>query len=142
MKILMASADQDNRALVVLAFKNLNAANSIDFVTTVEELMEYITTRIDSGRKLPDLLLFGLTVKDRDVISEIQIDSRLSNVKVVIFSIHVNDDLDLPNLNAKVYKASGLEELNWILNEICDGLVRKQGWQYSAAPSVRTAVLA
>jgi CheY-like chemotaxis protein len=142
MKILMASADHENRALAVLAFKELNAANALDFVATIDELMDYLEIRANSKDELPDLLLMGLDMNERDAIREVKAHSKLSNIKVVTFSIHSeHKNMHATNSEEKIFNTSSADELSWILKEICDGLVTKEGWRYSVGPSLKSASL-
>jgi hypothetical protein len=138
MKILMVSADHNDKVLAVLAFKNLNAANSIDFVSSVNELMDYIAARIERTLDLPNLVLVDLSKNESDATHAIRANSKLSNLRLITFStqsisaksMKMNDATEQPMYESKA------EELDWILKEICNGLKTKDGWQYSIKPSL------
>jgi len=144
MKILMITTNHNDKVLAVLAFKELNAAISIDFVTTVKELIEYIDLRDTSIYDFPDLIVVGLDLDEWDVMRKVIANSKWANVKMVTFSTHSQRDVTYQQsakTNTKGCGTSNLNELNWILKEICGVLMTKEGWQYSVGPSSRTTAL-
>jgi hypothetical protein len=138
MKILMVTADHNDKVLAVLAFKNLNAANSIDFVSSIDELMDYIAARTNSTLDLPNLILVGLNQRERDAAYEIRANLKLTGLHVITFSTRsINaSHLRMNDATANTKSESNSEELDWILKEICNGLMTKDGWQYSIKPAL------
>src|ERR1043165_5380175 len=89
MKILMADNDTDDRLLAALAFKNLNLAHSLDFVTNGQELLDHLNALVDSNRRLPNLILLDLNMPKmdgRDALREIKANPKLKHLDVIIFS--------------------------------------------------------
>jgi hypothetical protein len=125
MKILMASTNNDDKAQVVLEFKKLNFAHVVDFVDTVDELHVYFTLRSDSKRELPNLLILDSSMEKSLKLTKLH--SNLKELDVVLYTTHSTS-----TKNGITYRTS--DELKWILQEICGGLARKQGWHYSIKP--------
>lgn len=138
MKILMTDDDSDDRLLALVAFKRLNVAHSIDFVTNGQELLDYLKTRLGLNRELPDLVLLDLNMpkKDgREALQEIKSHPRLKHLDVIIFSTS-NSEKDKAltlALGARKYivKPADQDELKDIFQQICNDLVTKPGWRYS-----------
>lgn len=138
MKILMTDDDSDDRLLALVAFKKLNVAHSIDFVTNGQELIDYLTTRLELNRELPDLILLDLNMpkKDgREALQEIKSNPKLKHLDVIIFSTSDSEkDKKLTlGLGARKYivKPANQGELKQIFLQICNDLVTKPGWRYS-----------
>ena len=137
MKILMTDDDSDDRLLALLAFKKLNAAHSIDFVTHGQELIDYLSSRVDSPRELPDLILLDLNMPKKDgrqALKEIKANPKLNQLDVIIFSTSNSEKdkkyaLDL-GARSFIVKPSNQDELTDIFRNICDDLVAKPGWHY------------
>jgi two-component system, response regulator len=137
MKILMTDDDSDDRLLALLAFKKLNAAHTMDFVTHGQELLDYLSSRVDSPRELPDLILLDLNMprKDgREALKEIKAHPKLKQLDVIIFSTSFSekDKKYALDLGARdfIVKPSNQDDLTDILRNICDDLVEKPGWHY------------
>jgi CheY-like chemotaxis protein len=138
MKILMTDDDSDDRMLAMLAFKSLNMAHSIDFVTNGVELLDYLHTRVSSKRELPDLILLDLNMplKDgREALMEIKADKDLKHLDVIIFSTSSseNDKQSTLNMGAKSYivKPPNQEDLIMIFKNLCQDLETVPGWRYA-----------
>ncbi len=142
MKILMVTTDHNDKVLAVLAFKNLNAANSIDFVSTTDELMDYIAVRSSSKMEMPNLVLVDIQSNGRNVSRELRANSTLAGLNVITYSTQVfnKKSLHLEDVKEQDSNASRVEELDWILKEICSGLQTKDGWQYSIKPSLSSVM--
>ena len=141
MKILMTDDDYDDRLLALIAFKKLNAAHSIDFVTNGQELINYLTSRLDLKRELPDLILLDLNMplKDgREALQEIKSHPDLKHLDVIIFSTSNSEkDKNLTlGLGALKYiiKPADHVELREVFMQICNDLITKPGWRYSIDP--------
>lgn len=141
MKILMTDDDYDDRLLALVTFKELNVAHSIDFVTNGQELIDYLITRLNLNRELPDLILLDLNMpkKDgREALLEIKHHPKLKHLDVIIFSTsNSQQDMDYTlGLGARKYivKPSAQEELKKIFLEICNDLVTIPGWRYAIEP--------
>ena|SRR6478736_3654473 len=142
MKILMTDDDSDDRMMALFAFKKLNAAHSLDFVTNGQELIDYLNLRINSGGELPDLILLDLNMpkKDgREALAEIKSDPRLNKLDIIIFSTSSSQkDRDYTlGLGARkfIIKPTGQNELVKLFREICEELSIRPGWRYSFAKS-------
>ena len=140
MKILMTDDDSDDRLHALLAFKKLNAAHSMDFVANGQELIDYLTLRIDSSRELPDLILLDLNMPKmdgREALARIKAHAKLKHLDVIIFSTSASekDKNYTMNLGARDYieKPDNQKELIEIFRKICVELVAKPGWHYSIA---------
>ena len=138
MKILMTDDDSDDRLLALVAFKKLNVAHSIDFVTNGQELLNYLKTRLGINRELPDLILLDLNMpkKDgREALQEIKSHPRLKHLDVIIFSTSNSEkDKELTlALGARKYivKPTDQDELKDIFQQICNDLVSEPGWRYT-----------
>jgi len=138
MKILMTDDDYDDRMLALVTFKKLNVAHSIDFVTNGQELIDYLITRLQLKRELPNLILLDLNMpmKDgREALKEIKSHPKLKHIDVIIFSTSSSErDKEFTmNLGARKYivKPADHEELKNIFMEICDDLENKPGWRYA-----------
>lgn len=141
MKILMTDDDYDDRLLALFTFKELNVAHSIDFVTNGQELIDYLITRLNLNRELPDLILLDLNMpkKDgREALQEIKDHPKLKHLDVIIFSTSSSpqDKEYTLKLGARKYivKPAGQEELKNIFMQICNELVNKPGWRYTIDP--------
>lgn len=138
MKILMTDDDYDDRLLALVAFKELNGAHSIDFVTNGQELIDYLTTRLALKRELPDLILLDLNMpmKDgRETLQEIKGHPKLRHLDVIIFSTS-NSQTDREftlGLGAREYivKPPDQDKLKDVFMQICDDLITKPGWRYA-----------
>ena len=137
MKILMTDDDSDDRLLALLAFKKLNAAHSIDFVNNGQELIDYLLSRLDSNRELPDLILLDLNMPRKDgrqALKEIKSHPKLKQLDTIIFSTSPSetDMKDMLELGARRYivKPTKQEDLIEIFRTICDDLVARHGWHY------------
>lgn len=142
MKILMTDDDYDDRLLALIAFKNLNAANSIDFVTDGLELIDYLLTKLDLKQQLPDLILLDLNMPKKDgrtALREIKGHPKLKHLDVIIFSTsNSQQDKELSlGLGAREYivKPVDQNELEEIFSQICDDLLTKPGWRYAIESS-------
>ena len=94
MKILMTDDDSDDRMMALLAFKKLNAAHSIDFVTNGQELIDYLNLRINSGGDLPDLILLDLNMpkkNGREVLQELKQHPVFKSIPVVVYTTTKNE---------------------------------------------------
>jgi CheY-like chemotaxis protein len=138
MKILMTDDDYDDRLLALFTFKELNVAHSIDFVTNGQELIDYLISRLNLNRELPDLILLDLNMpkKDgREALQEIKDHPKLKHLDVIIFSTSSSQqDMDYTlGLGARKYivKPAGQEKLREIFMDICNDLVTKPGWRYT-----------
>ncbi|HWA34367.1 MAG TPA: response regulator [Cyclobacteriaceae bacterium] len=138
MKILMADNDTDDRLLASIAFKKLNMAHSLDFVTDGQELMDYLYARLKNKRPLPDLVILDLNMPKKDgrvALKEIKSNEQLKHLDVIIFSTstYERDMTYTLGLGAKSYivKPTDYNELIEVFRAMCDGLVTKPGWQYS-----------
>ena|SRR5450631_3683939 len=137
MKILMTDDDSDDRLLALFAFKKLNAAHSIDFVANGQELIDYLTSRVDSNSELPDLILLDLNMPKKDgrvALKEIKSNPKLKHLDIIIFSTSTSEKdkkytLDL-GARSYIVKPSNDDELIEIFRKICDELVAKPGWHY------------
>jgi CheY-like chemotaxis protein len=137
MKILMTDDDSDDRMLAMLAFKSLNLAHSIDFVTNGVELLDYLENRLAANRELPDLILLDLNMplKDgREALKEIKENDKLKHLDVIIFSTSSseNDKRNTMRLGAKSYivKPPSQDDLVDIFKNLCEDLETKPGWRY------------
>lgn len=137
MKILMTDDDSDDRLLALLAFKKLNAAHSIDFVTNGEELIDYLNVRVNSGSELPDLILLDLNMPKmdgREALKLIMADPKLKQLEILILSTSTSekDKQYVLSLGARGYiiKPTNQTELIEIFRKICDDLAAKPGWHY------------
>jgi CheY-like chemotaxis protein len=138
MKILMTDDDSDDRMLAMLAFKSLNLAHSIDFVTNGVELLDYLHTRVSTKRELPDLILLDLNMplKDgREALMEIKADNALKHLEVIIFSTSSseNDKQSTLSMGAKNYivKPPNQDDLIMIFKNLCQDLEAVPGWRYA-----------
>ncbi|MEQ1585903.1 MAG: hypothetical protein ABL895_08505 [Cyclobacteriaceae bacterium] len=135
MKILMVDNDSDNRLFALFAFKDLNVAHSMDFVSNSDELSDYFTRRLSSNSQLPDLVLIdsNLSKDDKlDSLISIRSNPRLKHLKTIAFSISTanrNSSLNV-NESGELVGFSKEDELVWIFKEIRDELVDKPGWEY------------
>ena len=134
----MTDDDSDDRMLAMLAFKSLNLAHSIDFVTNGVELLEYLEARLVLGRELPDLILLDLNMplKDgREALKEIKEHEKLKHLDVIIFSTSSseNDKKTTLDLGAKHYivKPPSQDDLVLIFKNLCHELESKPGWRYT-----------
>jgi CheY-like chemotaxis protein len=141
MKILMADNDTDDRLLSSIAFKKLNMAHSLDFVTDGQELMDYLYARLKNKRPLPDLVILDLNMPKKDgrvALKEIKSHEQLKHLDVIIFSTSTYErDMEYTlGLGAKSYivKPTDYNQLIEVFRAMCDGLVTKPGWQYSIQP--------
>ena len=137
MKILMTDDDSDDRLLALLAFKKLNVAHSIDFVNNGQELIDYLLSRLDSKRELPDLILLDLNMPRKDgrqALKEIKAHPKLNQLDTIIFSTSPSerDMKDMLELGARKYivKPTKSEDLIEIFRLICDELTARPGWHY------------
>lgn len=137
MKILMTDDDSDDRLLALLAFKKLNAAHSIDFVTNGEELIEYLNVRVNSGSELPDLILLDLNMPKmdgREALKIVMADPKLRQLDILILSTSTSekDKQYILGLGARGYiiKPTNQTELIEIFRKICDDVEAKPGWHY------------
>lgn len=144
MKILMTDDDSDDRLLALLAFKKLNLAHSLDFVENGEDLMEYLLSRANSDRELPDLILLDLNMPKmdgREALRLIKSNPKLAHLDIIIYSTSASeiDKKYSEDLGAKRYitKPSNQNELNWIFKSICDELGEKPGWRYTVEKPIR-----
>ena len=143
MKILMATEDYDDRIVALLEFKKLNAAHAVDFVTSGDELMEYLTSRADRKGELPDLLLLNSNIHrkiGKDPLWTIKANARFRQIDVVVFSTYSSLKEEVSNWKDGVMplsKTSDPDELIWIFREICDCLMTKAGWHYQIRPTTR-----
>lgn len=138
MKILMTDDDSDDRMLALLAFKSLNLAHSIDFVTNGVELLDYLYARVSNKNELPDLILLDLNMplKDgRDALKEIKANDNLKHLDVIIFSTSSSeyDKRTTLRLGARRYivKPANQEDLITIFKDLCEELEAMPGWRYS-----------
>ncbi len=136
MKILMVDNDSDNRLFALFAFKDLNVAHSMDFVSNSDELSDYFTRRVSSNSQLPDLVLIDSNLSKDDKIDSlinIRTNQRLKHLKTIAFSISTASRNSSMNVNERgeLVGPAKDEELVWIFKEICDELVDKPGWEYS-----------
>jgi len=135
MKILMVDADSDNRLFALFAFKDLNVAHSMDFVSNSVELADYLVRRLKTDSELPDLVLIDSKLNENDRINsliEIRSNPRLRHLKTIVFSIATaksNSSLNV-NESGQLIHSSKDEELVWIFKEIRDELVDSPGWEY------------
>jgi CheY-like chemotaxis protein len=140
MKILMVDCDSNNRLLALFAFKDLNVANSMDFVGNDNELVQYFHTRLESNSKLPDLVLIDSNLKksdEFDPIERIRSNPKLEHLNTIAFSIVSSANGSSPDSKEKDDFAGSdyQDELEWVLGEICDVLTTKSGWEYQIKPS-------
>lgn len=138
MKILMVSTEHNDKVMAVLAFKDLNVANSIDFISTIDELIDYLTIRTYAKINLPDLVLVDLDTNRIEVNQELLANAKEAGLNVITFSTHSysNKNLYLNTMPEQPERQSYTDELDWILKEVCYGLQTKEGWQYSICPAV------
>lgn len=135
MKILMVDNDSDNRLFALFAFKDLNVAHSMDFVTNSDELSDYLATRLSSNSELPDLVLIDSNLHKNDNIDsllKIRSNPRLKHLKTIAYSISTassNSSLNVKEIGELVGSSKD-DELVWIFKEIRDELVDKPGWEY------------
>lgn len=125
-KIIIADDDPDDRNLASIAFKELNMMHSVDFVTDGQELIDSLTTKINSNHTLPDVILLDLNMPKKDgrvALKEIKSHPELKHLNIVVFSTSsAKEDIDYTmNLGAKNYiiKPSGYIELVAIFRSIC-----------------------
>lgn len=135
MKILMVDNDSDNRLFALFAFKDLNVAHSMDFVSNSNELSNYFAARLGSNSELPDLVLIDSNLNKNDKIDsliEIRSNPKLRHLKTIAFSISTANSNSSLNVNesGELVGSSKDDELVWIFKEICDELVDKPGWEY------------
>ena len=142
MKILMTDDDSEDRFLALFAFKKLNAAHTIDFVSNGEEMLDYLTMRLNSNSELPNLILLDLNMPKmdgREAMKQIKANPKLSGIEIIIFSTSMSEkDKKLTlDLGAKdfIVKPNNHDELINIFRKICDGLVTKPGWHYFIEPA-------
>lgn len=126
-KIIIADDDPDDRNLASIAFKELNMGHSIDFVTDGQELLDYLTTKVNSNHTLPDVILLDLNMPKKDgrvALKEIKAHPDLKHLNIVVFSTSsAKEDIDYTmGLGARNYiiKPSGYIELVSIFRSICD----------------------
>jgi CheY-like chemotaxis protein len=141
MKILMTDDDSEDRLLALFAFKKLNAAHSIDFVSNGQELLDYLYARVESNSELPNLILLDLNMPrmdGREALNRIRSNPKLKNIEVIIYSTSTSEeDKQLTkNLGARDYiiKPSSQRELINIFRKICDDLATQPGWHYFIEP--------
>lgn len=134
----MTDDDSDDRMLAMLAFKSLNLAHSIDFVTNGVELLDYLNARLASNSELPDLILLDLNMplKDgREALMEIKANEKLQHLNVIIFSTSSseNDKRSTLRMGAKSYivKPSNQDDLVSIFKNLCNELETEPGWRYA-----------
>jgi CheY-like chemotaxis protein len=138
MKILMTDDDSEDKLLALFAFKKLNAAHLIDFVSNGIELIEYLTTRLNSHDELPDLIILDLNMPKmdgREALKEIKANASLKHLKIIILTTSSSErdkkfthDLGVKDFIIKPTNHNALIEL---FRDICDDLVGKPGWEYS-----------
>lgn len=135
MKILMVDSDSDNRLFALFAFKDLNVAHSMDFVSSSVELSDYFATRLRSNSELPDLVLIDSNLNESvkiDCLIEIRSNPKLSHLKTISFAISTansNSSLKV-NKSGELVQSSKDDELVWIFKEIRHELVDTPGWEY------------
>lgn len=129
-KIIIADDDPDDRNLASIAFKELNMMHSVDFVTDGQELIDCLTTKVNSSHSLPDVILLDLNMPRKDgrlALKEIKSHPDLQHLNIVVFSTSsAKEDIDYTmSLGAKNYiiKPSGYIELVAILRSICEEFV-------------------
>jgi len=138
MKILMTDDDSDDRLLALFAFKKLNAAHSVDFVTNGLELIGYLNSRLGANSELPDLVLLDLNMPKmdgREALKQIKANPKFDGLEIIIFSTSASEKdkafVLSQGVTSYIVKPTNHLELIEIFRKICEDLVARPGWHYA-----------
>lgn len=127
--ILLADDDKDDRFFFDKALKALAIPTKLTTVEDGEQLMDYLTKK---SKNLPDVLFLDLNMprkKGSECLSEINLDPKLKDLPVIIYSTSLHEDVaDQLYKNGAFYYVhkTDLSELEKILLQVLTMIVEKK----------------
>ncbi|MES2397190.1 MAG: response regulator [Bacteroidota bacterium] len=127
--ILLADDDKDDRFFFDKALKSLAIPTKLTTVEDGEQLMDYLTK---NSKNLPDVLFLDLNMprkKGSECLSEINLDPKLKDLPVIIYSTSLHEDVaDQLYKNGAFYYVhkTDLSELEKILLQVLTMIAEKK----------------
>ncbi|CAN5145162.1 response regulator [soil metagenome] len=123
----MADDDVDDRNLSRMAIDALQQGIQLEFAENGEELIQVLTSKVNTGENLPDLIVLDLNMPKKngmDALQEIKAHPKLKELNVIIFttSCSERDRIESVKRGASdfIVKPPNFNKLMETFREICD----------------------